>query len=81
VVLLDLTMPEMDGLQMLERLRMGLPDLPVLLSSGYADDTLPLGTLEKGRTGFLRKPYGPARLTQALAELVQSPQEAGSVTP
>jgi CheY-like chemotaxis protein len=56
-VLLDLTMPRMDGWQAPERLRRIQPDLPAVIMSGYsAPEALPspVGT---GRTLFLQKPF------------------------
>jgi CheY-like chemotaxis protein len=56
-VLLDLTMPRMDGWQALERLRRVQPDLPVVIMSGYnAPEALP-SPVGKGRTLFLQKPF------------------------
>ena len=56
LVLLDLTMPVMDGAQTLSALRSLDPDLPVILSSGYdARDTM--RRIEGARATFLQKPY------------------------
>ncbi len=70
VVLLDLTMPGMDGLETLERLRSSHPDLPILLSSGYTEDSVPRELMRTGPTAFLRKPYGPTQLNEAVAQLM-----------
>ena len=72
-VLLDLTMPELDGLQVLKRIRETQPDLPVLLSSGYTDEAIPPETLGR-RTAFLRKPYLPSELLSMLSKLLYAPR-------
>ena len=65
-VLLDLTMPVMNGEETaseLQRIRAGVP---IVLSSGYGDQELALRFAGKGLAAFLRKPYEPAELTAAL---------------
>jgi signal transduction histidine kinase len=56
-VLLDLTMPDMDGSEAFIELRRLDPGLRVLLCSGYNEQTLVNGFFEKGLSGFIQKPY------------------------
>jgi PAS domain S-box-containing protein len=70
LVLLDMTMPVMDGRETLRALREVRPGLPVLLSSGYAEADL-AGDGERW-TGFVQKPYTPS----ALAEAIEAALEA-----
>jgi PAS domain S-box-containing protein len=65
-VLLDLTMPHMDGRETFRELRRRRADLPVILCSGY--DVLESATRFSGLDfgGFLQKPYRIADLTEAL---------------
>ncbi|MEO1368495.1 MAG: response regulator, partial [Acidobacteriota bacterium] len=70
-VIMDLTMPGLDGLATFERLREINPEIKVLLSSGYSGDTLIERYLEKGFAGFIAKPYRPSTLRAALREAMR----------
>ena len=61
VVLLDMTMPGMNGPEVLERLRAIRADLPVVLMSGYHEDELST-EIGSGISGFVQKPFTPADL-------------------
>jgi CheY-like chemotaxis protein len=61
LVLSDVAMPELNGVQLLEALSVSHPDLPVLLISGYAvEDLVARGIAAP--CGILRKPFTPERL-------------------
>jgi CheY-like chemotaxis protein len=64
VVLLDMTMPDLSGVEVLRRIRARGSRVPVILTSGYHDATLelPAGSYQ----GFLVKPYTIAALLDAL---------------
>ena len=70
LVLLDLSMPHMDGREAFLRLRTLQADLPILLCSGFGDRDALLGLLEDGPAGFLPKPYPLAELRQALQRML-----------
>jgi CheY-like chemotaxis protein len=57
VVLLDLSMPEMSGLDAAERLRAIDPGLPIVLMSGYSEERVPPEFLAQAASDFLPKPF------------------------
>lgn len=59
VVLLDLAMPEMDGLTALRSLREGRPDLPVVMMSGRATLADAVQATKLGAFHFIEKPLNP----------------------
>jgi CheY-like chemotaxis protein len=62
LVITDFALPRMNGLELIERLQSILPELPVILISGYTSTAT--GTaLVKGRAEFLRKPFKLETLT------------------
>ncbi len=56
-VLLDVTMPEMDGVECLKKLREFTPDLYVVMSSGYDPESVMMASHETLPNDFLIKPY------------------------
>ncbi|MEQ8820331.1 MAG: response regulator [Sumerlaeia bacterium] len=65
-VLLDMTMPGMDGAAVLRRLRALRPDVPVIVSSGYDASIAEDRFTGENPTGFLQKPYDARQLLKAL---------------
>ena len=56
-VLMDLTMPHLDGRQAFLRMHEIDPAVPVVLTSGYSEEDVVAGFLGRGLAGFLAKPY------------------------
>ncbi|MFO0843301.1 MAG: PAS domain S-box protein [Gemmataceae bacterium] len=69
-VLLDLTMPRMDGLEALRGLRLLQADVPVLVMSGYSETEVSTRFAGLGANGFLQKPFPPHDLLTWLLELL-----------
>jgi two-component system, cell cycle sensor histidine kinase and response regulator CckA len=69
-VILDLTMPGMDGVATLAELRKLAPALEVLLTSGYSEQEATRGFFGQGPAGFIQKPYRVADLAAALADIL-----------
>jgi CheY-like chemotaxis protein len=66
LVILDLSMPGMNGWQTLAALRKIRPGLPVILSSGYDEAQVCRGEHEERPHAFLPKPYGAKELKATL---------------
>ena len=62
VVVTDLRMPGIDGLELLRRLSERDDDLPVILISGHADVATAVAAVKRGAYDFLSKPYAPDQL-------------------
>ncbi|HEY3380207.1 MAG TPA: PAS domain S-box protein [Vicinamibacterales bacterium] len=65
-VLLDLTMPKMDGEATLCELRHIEPDLPVVMASGYQGQEIKERLVDQALAGFIQKPYRLADLKATL---------------
>ena len=66
VVVLDMVLPELNGLDVARRLRETHPGVRVLVLSGYDDEALALGALEAGAVGYLLKEEEPEAIVQAV---------------
>jgi PAS domain S-box-containing protein len=76
LVLLDLTMPDMVGDEVLRALRAIDPDVRVLLSSGY-DETDAMSRIPSSKVwGFVAKPYRPAELLARVREALGAETDA-----
>jgi len=66
-VILDLTMPEMDGEQCFLELRQLQPDVKVIISSGYNEHEVTQKFADKGLAGFVQKPYKLSTLKKVIS--------------
>lgn len=78
VVLLDLRMPKLDGLEALRRLRGLLPGVEVVVLTTYADDASVLGALREGARGYLTKDATAAEIDHAIREAVRGRTQLGA---
>ena len=72
IVTMDLTMPEMDGAECVERLIERDPNIRILVISALADKLTAMEALEKGASGFLCKPFTDRQLNDALRKLIEN---------
>ena len=75
LVLMDLTMPHMDGAEAFGELRRLNPDVRVVLASGYTHEEVASRFAGKDLSGVLQKPYTLARLRELLAGLLPEPPD------
>lgn len=66
VVISDIRMPGMDGLEFLQRVLKVDRDLPVILISGHADVATAVATIRKGGYDLLEKPFSSAHLVEVI---------------
>ena len=70
VVTLDITMPEMDGLECLENIMKINPETKVMIITALSDKLTGLQAIDKGATGFFLKPVDPEELKEGFDELL-----------
>ncbi len=73
LVLLDLTMPGMDGEETFRALRRIRPAVPVVMSSGFTEQEITARLAGQGLAGFLQKPYSMAALREKVRQALTRP--------
>ncbi|MDH4440429.1 MAG: sigma-54 dependent transcriptional regulator [Rhizobium sp.] len=71
VVVSDIRMAGMDGLELFAHIRAMDPDLPVLLITGHGDIDMAVTALRNGAYDFIAKPFPADRLTQSVARAAE----------
>lgn len=71
LVTMDLTMPEMDGVECIQNLMAFLPQTQVLVVSALNDKATAIAALRMGARGFLHKPFSDEELLLALVEMTK----------
>jgi YesN/AraC family two-component response regulator len=73
LLMTDLVMPKLSGLETAKRLTTLKPGLRVLFLSEYTEDTIVQEGVESACTNFLAKPFGLTALTKKVRELLDCP--------
>ncbi len=71
-VLTDLAMTEMDGLQVLERLRAQDPSVPVLMLTAHGSERIAVAAMKAGAYDYLPKPFDPEEIVLAVRRAVEA---------
>jgi two-component system, NarL family, response regulator LiaR len=69
VILLDLIMPKMDGIQATKEIREKSPDARILIITSFAEDEKVMAALKAGATGYLLKDSSPDELRGAIIQV------------
>ena len=71
VLTMDLTMPEMDGIECIRAIRALDAKVRILVVSALSDKGTAIQALKEGAQGFLDKPFTEAELSDAIGELLE----------
>ena len=77
LLLSDVVMPEMDGMQLVDALKKLRPTVIVLFMSGYAEDEATRRGIEQIHTGFVPKPFSPSQLLLHVREALNEGMREG----
>jgi two-component system, NtrC family, response regulator AtoC len=70
VVLTDLAMPDMDGMQVLERMRAADPSVPVLMLTAHGSERVAVTAMKAGAFDYIPKPFDPDELILAVRRAI-----------
>jgi two-component system cell cycle sensor histidine kinase/response regulator CckA len=79
MVIADITMPDMSGQELLERMLARNPSLRILICSGYPFDIATLPTVMPNQIGYLQKPFTPKLLAEAIERLKSDSNDAAGI--
>jgi DNA-binding response OmpR family regulator len=74
LVVLDLMMPGLDGLEVCRRLRARLPDLPVVMLTALGEEADRVAGLEMGADDYVTKPFSPRELALRVRSVLRRTQ-------
>lgn len=74
-LVLDVAMPEIDGLRVQERLRRGGDELPIIFLTGHGDIPMSVRAMKAGAEDFLTKPVNAVDLLQAIRAALRRASE------
>ncbi|TDY49874.1 LuxR family two component transcriptional regulator [Paraburkholderia rhizosphaerae] len=69
VVLLDISLPDLNGVEVLKRLKRKVPRVPVLMFSMYREDQYAVRALKAGAAGYLSKTIDAAQMIAAIQQV------------
>lgn len=70
LVILDIKMPGKSGLNILEQLKHGYPNLPVFVLSMYSEEQYAMRVLKSGASGYMNKEDAPEELARAVRKIL-----------
>lgn len=71
VLVTDVRLPGMDGLQLLEKVHAMDPALPVILVTGHGDISMAVQAMRLGAYDFIEKPFSPEQLTEVVNRAIE----------
>ncbi len=70
ILLLDISMPDRSGIEVLKQIKKEAPDIAVLMLSMHREDQYAIRSLKAGAAGYLNKQSAPAELVVAIREVI-----------
>jgi DNA-binding NtrC family response regulator len=71
LLLMDVKMPKHDGMFLMREMKKHLPEIPIIVMSGYPTPETIADVLRLGATQFIPKPFRPDELVKTIRQVVQ----------
>ncbi|OLL32465.1 DNA-binding response regulator [Burkholderia sp. SRS-W-2-2016] len=75
-LVLDVSLPEVNGLQLQQRIAADRPDMPIIFITGYGDVPMTVQAMKAGAVEFLTKPFNDETLLQAIRDALAHSRDA-----
>ncbi len=80
IVISDIKMPNMDGMELLAEIKANHPDIPVILITAYAGEYSAEEALKAGADAFIAKPFKNTEIAETLRKVLQKNLRSRSKT-
>ena len=70
LVMMDITMPEMDGIQALKKIKSGDPSANIIMCSAMGQQAMVIEAIKSGAKDFIVKPFQPDRVLEAVKKAI-----------
>ena len=81
LALVDLRMPCMDGIEVLENIKKIKPQLPVIIYTGYGSVTTAVESMRKRAADYLNKPFSPEELKSSIRRALGGEERQKKILP
>ncbi len=71
LVLMDITMPEMDGIQSTKAIKSEFPDATIIICSAMGQQAMVVESIQAGARDFIVKPFQPDRVLEAVGKVFE----------
>ncbi|MCU0821926.1 MAG: response regulator [Spirochaetes bacterium] len=71
IVITDLKMPGMSGMDILDHIKKGYPGMRVIMMTGYSTAANAEESLRRGASGYIQKPFAPSELLSVIVETLK----------
>ena len=71
LLLIDVKMPKRDGMYLMREVKKDLPEIPIIVMSGYPTPETVADVLKLGATQFIPKPFRPDELIKSVRQVIQ----------
>jgi DNA-binding NtrC family response regulator len=76
IVITDLKMPGMSGMDILDYIKKGYPGMRVIMMTGYSTAANAEESLRRGASGYIQKPFAPSELLSVIVETLKKQVES-----
>ncbi|MEM5314925.1 response regulator transcription factor [Paraburkholderia sp. JHI869] len=75
-LVLDVSLPQVNGLELQQRIAADRPDMPIIFITGYGDVPMTVKAMKAGAAEFLTKPFNDETLLEAIRDAIERSREA-----
>jgi DNA-binding NtrC family response regulator len=77
LLLIDIKMPEKDGIYLIKEIRNRWKDIPIIVMSGYSTSEIMAHTAKMGAAAFISKPFTPDELVETVRSVSERSEDNG----